>query len=282
MTDTPTPPPDLTPGPAPEPTPSTSRRQRLVAPLVVTLVAALVALLAGFGPMLTSGSDGPSAGQAPGSATATDNTAGESSGEQGAAGDTSEGDAQIAALATLARRTPGDPVALGAEDAPVVLINYSEYQCPYCGKFARDTKPTLVKEYVDKGLLRIEWRDFPYLGPESTTAAHAGRAAAEQGRFWEFHDAIFADQQPPNSGKLTEDFLAAIAEQIGLDVATFREDLTDPKVQAPVEEDFTEGQSIGVTGTPAFLINGNPVIGAQPTETFTQIIDAEVAKAQAK
>ncbi|MDV3221372.1 DsbA family protein [Intrasporangium sp.] len=278
MTDTPTP----TPDPAAERTPTTSRRQRLVAPLVVTLVAALVTLLVAFGPMLTKGSEAPPAGQAAG--TATGDAPGQPAGEPGQPGepaDTSEQDAQIAALATLARRTPGDPVALGAEDAPVVLINYSEYQCPFCGKFARDTKPTLVTEYVDKGLLRIEWRDFPYLGPESTTAAHAGRAAAEQGRFWEFHDAIFADQQPPNSGKLTEGFLAGIAERIGLDVAQFRTDLADPEVQAPVAEDFDEGQSIGVTGTPAFLINGNPVIGAQPTETFTQIIDAELAKAEA-
>ena len=252
--------------------PQPDRRKRLLVPIVVTIVAALVALLAGLGPMLAGGSDEPAPG-APGS-TGTSDTA------TGSTGST-EQDAQIAALASLARRTPGDPVALGREDAPVVLVNYSEFQCPFCGKFARDTKPTLVKEYVDKGLLRIEWRDFPYLGPESGTAAHAGRAAAAQGKFWEFHDAMFADQQPPNSGTLTEDHLAAVAAKVGLDVATFRKDLADPKVQAPVDEDFTEGQNIGVTGTPAFLINGNPVIGAQPTETFTRLIDAEIAKAEA-
>ena len=95
-------------------------------------------------------------------------------------------------------------------------------------------------------------------------------------------DAMFADQQPPNSGKLTDDHLAGIAKKIGLDVAKFRKDLADPTVRAPVEQDFSEGQNIGVTGTPAFLINGNPVIGAQPTETFTRIIEAEVAKAEAK
>jgi protein-disulfide isomerase len=251
------------------PTPTPSRRKRLLVPVVVTIVAALVALFAGLGPMLSGGSDAAPAGSQP-------------TGTGAATGGTSEQDAQVAALASLARRTPGDPVALGKEDAPVVLIDYSEFQCPFCGKFARDTKPTLVKEYVDKGLLRIEWRDFPYLGPESGTAAHAGRAAAAQGKFWEFHDAMYADQKPPNSGALTEDHLAAVAEKIGLDVARFRKDLADPKVQAPVEQDFSEGQSIGVTGTPAFLINGNPVIGAQPTETFTRIIDAEIAKAQAK
>lgn len=250
----------------PASTPSSSRRRRLLVPIVVTLVAALVALLAGLGPIISGGSDQPAADPA-----ATQ-----------ASGSTSEQDAQIAALAALARRTPGDPVALGEEDAPVVLINYSEFQCPFCGKFARDTKPTLVKEYVDKGLLRIEWRDFPYLGEESATAAYAGQAAAVQGRFWEFHDAMFADQQPPNSGRLTRDYLAGIAAKIGIDVERFRRDMANPQVQANVGRDFSEGQNIGVTGTPAFLINGNPIIGAQPTETFTRLIEAEVGKAQAK
>ncbi len=243
------------------------RRKRLILPIMVTMGAALVALLVGLSPMLARGSEQ----SAPGATTSTRASSTSAS--------PSKQDAQIAALASLARRTPGDPVALGKDDAPVVLIEYSEFQCPFCGKFARDTEPTLLKEYVDKGLLRIEWRDFPYLGPESKTAAYAGRAAAAQGKFWEFHDAMYAEQQPPNSGKLTVDHLAGIAAKIGLDVARFRKDLADPKIQAPVWQDFSEGQSIGVTGTPAFLINGNPVIGAQPTATFTRVIDAEIAKA---
>ena len=68
-------------------------------------------------------------------------------------------------------------MALGDVDAPVVMISYSEFQCPFCGKYARDTEPILVEKYVDSGVLRIEWRDFPYLGPESTTAAQAGRGS---------------------------------------------------------------------------------------------------------
>lgn len=81
------------------------------------------------------------------------------------------------ALAALARRDPRDATAIGDVDAPVVMISYSEFQCPFCGKFARDTEPALIKKYVDTGVLRIEWRDFPYLGAESTLAGQAGRAA---------------------------------------------------------------------------------------------------------
>ncbi|GAB3259936.1 thioredoxin domain-containing protein [Alteromonas gracilis] len=172
----------------------------------------------------------------------------------------------------LARRDPDDPMARGEADAPVVMIAWSEFQCPFCGKFARDTEPALIEKYVDEGTLRIEWRDFPYLGEESMTAAVAGRAAAEQGMFWELHDALFADQQPPNSGALTMDHLVRTAEAAGLDGERLRTDMADPELRAAVEADAVEGQNLGITGTPAFLINGEPVLGAQPLETFDQIV----------
>ncbi len=173
----------------------------------------------------------------------------------------------------LVRREPGDPMARGDVDAPVVMIAYSEFQCPFCGKFARDTEPTLVEKYVDEGTLRIEWRDFPYLGPESKVAARAGRAAAAQDKFWEFHEAMYADQLPPNSGDLDEDYTVKVAEQAGLDAERFRKDFAAPEATSLVEQDFAEGQAIGVTGTPAFIINGVPVMGAQPTPVFEQAIE---------
>lgn len=109
-------------------------------------------------------------------------------------------DASSSEAATMARRMKDDPMALGRADAPVVLVEYSDFQCPFCGRFARTTAPVLIRKYVEKGTLRIEWRDFPYLGPESRVGARAGRAAAEQGRFWELHDAMYADQQPRTAG----------------------------------------------------------------------------------
>ncbi|MCQ3971414.1 DsbA family protein, partial [Klebsiella pneumoniae] len=92
------------------------------------------------------------------------------------------------------------PLSLGEDDAPVVMVMYSEFQCPFCGKFARDTEPELVERFVDEGILRIEWRDLPYLGEESLTAVAAGRAAADQDAFWPFAARLYADQAPPNSG----------------------------------------------------------------------------------
>ncbi|WP_240977820.1 DsbA family protein [Knoellia koreensis] len=162
---------------------------------------------------------------------------------------------------------------MGKVDAPVVMISYSEFQCPFCGKFARDTQPTLVKKYVDSGVLRIEWRDFPYLGQESMTAALAGRAAAKQGGFWAFHDALYHNQQPVNAGKLTPQYLGSVADKAGLDGAKLVTDMKRPELTEAVNADAREGQSIGVTGTPAFIINGQPIIGAQPTEVFEKAIE---------
>lgn len=183
--------------------------------------------------------------------------------------------------AQLVRRDDGDPMALGEVDAPVVMVSYSEFQCPFCGKYARDTEPTLVDKYVDTGMLRIEWRDFPYLGPESLTAAQAGRAAAAQDHFWEFNRAMYDDQAPPNSGTLTEDYLVSVAEDLGLDTGQFRRDMIAPDATEAIKRDFAEGQAIGVTGTPAFVINGMFIIGAQPTEVFEQAIEEAANQANA-
>ncbi len=179
----------------------------------------------------------------------------------------------IEALAALARRDPDDPLARGAVDAPVVMVEYSDFQCPYCGRYALETAPELVERYVDTGLLRMEWRDFPYLGEKSLTVAVAARAAGEQQMFWEFHHAFFAAQPSPNSGEIDTAWLVELAREAGLDTDRFAADLDDPSLRERVEHDAREGQQIGVSGTPAFLINGHPIIGAQPTEAFVQLIE---------
>ena len=181
-----------------------------------------------------------------------------------------------------ARRIPGDPLAMGRVNAPVVLIEYSEFQCPFCGMFSRNTQPDLIKKYVTNGTLRIEWRDFPYLGPESTTAALASRAAADQGKFWQYHDALFAHQFSPNSGHLTVPYLIGIAQNVGLNVEKFKTDMNSAATKNEVAVDFSEGQSIGVTGTPSFLVNSTPIVGAQPLQVFEQAIDSAAAQATTK
>ncbi len=182
-------------------------------------------------------------------------------------------------LAQIERRHEGDPLALGDVDAPVVMVEWSDFQCPFCGSFARDTKPELIQRYVDEGLLRIEWRDFPVLGAESRTAALAGRAAAEQDAFWKLHDEIYAEDRERNAGELDEDSLVGMAGDLGLDVERFADSIGDPEHEQAAEADLQLGQQLGLTGTPAFLINGQVLVGAQPTEVFVQAIEQAVAEA---
>ena len=179
----------------------------------------------------------------------------------------------------LARRIPGDPLAQGSPDAPVVLIMWEDFQCPFCAKFAQETEPVLVDRFVEDGTLRLEWRDFPYFGEQSVQAARAARAAGEQGAFWEFHDALYALGFPPNSGQLTDDVLVGIAGDLGLDVERFTTTMQSQPVLDAVTSDFQEGQQLGISGTPAFLLNGRPIMGAQPTDTFVAAIEQAAADA---
>lgn len=180
----------------------------------------------------------------------------------------------------LSRRIEGDPLAWGAIDAPVVIVEYSDFRCPFCALFARDTLPLLLEEYVDEGLVRLEWRDLPVFGEESMLAAVGGRAAAEQGRFWEFQEAIYADAPQRGHPDLSRERLLAYAEQSGVpDIAQFTVDLDDPALRAAVTADQQEGFSLGATGTPTFLVNDTPLVGAQPIEAFRAAIDQELREA---
>ncbi|WP_235830789.1 DsbA family protein [Arthrobacter cheniae] len=181
------------------------------------------------------------------------------------------------------RRIDGDATALGAVDAPVVLVEYADYRCPFCGLFSRDTLPPLVDKYVDEGQVRIEWRDLPVFGEESFQAAVAGRAAGEQGKFWEFNKAVFADAPERGHIALPPEELVRIAENVGVpDIKRFTADLNSEELQQAVTADAEEAAALGATGTPAFLINDVPLTGAQPLEVFEEIIDAALAEAEAE
>lgn len=137
-----------------------------------------------------------------------------------------------------ARRVPADPMTLGAVDAPVVMVMWSNFQCPICGRFARETEPVLVRRYVEKDVLRIEWRDFPYIGPVSLPAAVAGRAAASQGRFWEFGAVVYSQQRRPRSSDFDASHLRAYAEQAGLNLVRFDADVTAQMGMAEAQADL--------------------------------------------
>jgi protein-disulfide isomerase len=176
-------------------------------------------------------------------------------------------------LAKLARRDAKDPLAQGRADAPVVLIEYADFKCGYCGKFARDTEPDLVKKYVDDGTLRIEWRNFPIFGADSQSAARAAWAAGQQGCFWQFHKAAYAEGAKDKG--FGADRLDVLAREAGVkDLDRFRTDRAGKAAQAAVKQDSDEAYALGATSTPSFLINGQPIAGAQPEAAFEQAIEA--------
>lgn len=178
----------------------------------------------------------------------------------------------------LARNEPGDPLSLGADDAPVVLVEYSDYRCPFCSVWARETKPALMK-YVEDGTLRIEHHELPIFGEESVLAAIAGRAAANQGRFWEFYDAVHEVAPTQGHPPLPKETLLQFAQQVGIpDLAKFEADLSDPQIQADVQADAQQAIDLGASSTPLFVLNGEPIMGAQPAEVFIEKIEQQAAK----
>lgn len=195
----------------------------------------------------------------------------QAAGTSGAAVSTDDIEAQPAI--DLARNQPGDPLAVGEDDAPVVLIEYSDYRCPYCALWARDVKPELMP-YVENGTLRIEHHDLPIFGQESVMAAIAGRAAANQGMFWEYYDALHAVAPTQGHPSLPKEVLLQYAEQIGIpDLAKFETDMSDPELQQAVMDEAQKAIELGASSTPLFLINGEPIVGAQPLDVFIEKIE---------
>ncbi|NUK09785.1 thioredoxin domain-containing protein [Streptomyces lunaelactis] len=176
-------------------------------------------------------------------------------------------------LEKLARREARDPLAVGRADAPVVMVEYADFKCGFCGKFARDTEPALVKKYVDEGTLRIEWRNFPIFGKDSEAAARAAWAAGQQGRFWQFHAVAYAEGSKEKG--FAKDRLVSLARDAGVkDLDRFGRDLDGEGARQAVKKDQDEAYGLGATSTPSFLVNGRPIAGAQPMETFTEAIEA--------
>jgi protein-disulfide isomerase len=163
----------------------------------------------------------------------------------------------------------GTAPTLGPADAPITIVEYSDFQCPFCAR-ALPVIHQLLQQH--NGLVRVAFKDFPLsIHPDAPLAHSAAAAAAEQGKFWEMHDALFHDQ-----ARLKRNDLIATAQRLGLDVARFRRDLDDPTVNSRIAASKQEGARLGITGTPTFFVNGKRLVGALPVEDFNKVIDAEL------
>jgi len=175
----------------------------------------------------------------------------------------------------LSMSVEGAP-SIGAETAKLTLVEFSDFQCPYCGRHVTNTYPDLKQQYIETGKMKYVFRDFPLsnhkLAPKAAEAAHC---AGEQDKFWEMHDRLWE-----NAGKLQPADLKEHAVALGLDPGAFGQCLDSGRYAAVVGRDTAAGAQLGVSGTPAFFINGRPLTGAQPFEAFAQVIEEELALAR--
>jgi protein-disulfide isomerase len=175
------------------------------------------------------------------------------------------------------RIATGDGRILGNPDASITVIEYADFQCPVCKRAETSIISELERDYIQQGLVNVEYRMFPFLGQESWDAAQAAEAAREQGKFWEYHDALFNVQGRENSGAFSYDQLVEIAREIGLDVALFEETLSSNKYLEPIQSEVDAAREAGVNSTPTFFIGETKIVGARDYDEFVEVIDAELA-----
>ena len=171
------------------------------------------------------------------------------------------------ALIPKTRHFKGDP------NAPVTIIEFGDFQCPFCGRFAASTEPQINKVYIQSGKVRFGYLNFAFLGQESNWAAEAAECASDQNKFWEYHDMLYSSQAGENQGAFNKDNLKKFAEDLELDISAFNECFDSGKYTQLIQEESSTASSIGVRSTPTFFINGQALVGAQPFEIFQQVID---------
>lgn len=178
-----------------------------------------------------------------------------------------------------------DPV-LGDKDAPVTIVEFSDYECPFCKRHFDQTLPQIIKDYIDTGKVKLVYRDFPlsFHDPMATKEAVAANCARDQGgdeKYFEFHDEMFT-RTTSNGNGLSDDKIQTIASDLGLNISSFSSCLEDSSQTDEVKKDIADGTAAGASGTPTFIIgkttasgeiDGDLVVGAQPYAAFQAVID---------
>jgi len=164
----------------------------------------------------------------------------------------------------------------GTDKAPVTLIEFSDFQCSFCRKFWQTTLPLLDKKYISTGKVKFIYRHFAVLGKPSELAAQAVECAGEQAKFWEYHDKLFASAGSPLA--FTDGKLKGYAKELGFKSQAFNQCLDSGKQLKKVEGETAIGALLGARGTPAFFLNGQMLVGAQPFEVFESLIEEKLKK----
>ncbi len=179
---------------------------------------------------------------------------------------------------------PRDAI-LGNANAPVTVIEYGDYQCPFCTRFFTQTQSQIVSNYVNSGKVKMVFRNFAFLGPESAAAAAAAECANDQKKLWPYHDALYqtkADDEAKgggeNDGSLNRALFIKLAQNLNMDVTAFTSCIDSNKYASLVAEEKAAAGAFGVNSTPFFFINGKQILGAEPYASFAQAIDAALKR----
>ncbi len=170
----------------------------------------------------------------------------------------------------------GSPM-LGDPNAKVTIVEFGDYQCTYCHLFHQNTKDALLQQYVDTGKVNFVFRDYPLNGPDSVFAADAAYCAGDQGKYWQYHDELYKNWGGEKTGWVNQKSLDTFATTVGLDLSTFDKCLSDKKYEQKVLDNQKFGNTIGIDGTPSFVVFNSKditkIVGAQPLSVFQQVID---------
>lgn len=166
----------------------------------------------------------------------------------------------VPAAASIDASIPQNGAVLGDPSAKVTVTEWGDFQCPFCKDFAQNSQPQLIADYVKTGKVKLEFKNFPFIGPESVTAAEAAACAADQNKFWAFHDTVYANQQTENSGAYTTSRLEKIASAAGLNTDQYKTCMSKGTHTADVAATKAAAQAIPIKSTPSFVINGKVIV----------------------
>jgi protein-disulfide isomerase len=169
--------------------------------------------------------------------------------------------------------------AMGDPDAPVLIEVWEDFQCPACRDYSQNTEPQIAETYVTTGEVYYVFRQWPFIGNESHQAANASMCAAEQERFWDYHDMLFANWNGENRGSFSDKRLVAFAEAMNLDMGSFNTCFEDNSYGSDIDQDKADGTALGVTGTPSVFVNGQQLTpGFVPSfQQISEAVEAELA-----
>ncbi|MCV0430042.1 thioredoxin domain-containing protein [Nitrosopumilus sp.] len=174
----------------------------------------------------------------------------------------------------------GSPI-LGNPTAPVTLIEFGDYQCHFCNVFFHSTEDSILKNYVETGKVKMIFKDYNIIGPDSVNASHGAHCAKDQGLFWEYHDILYTNWTGENNGWASSENLGRFAQEIGLDMDIWTECMLEGMHSQTILGSNEDAKSLELTGTPAFFVIGpdgktTRLFGAQPYETFEKVFEDEL------